>query len=119
MTSSDTQHQPNSLQCPATVMWTVNDGFNDSTRQVTTILTDVNEVPVLTVPGTLQQSDATGAVVFNLANGNLISVADDSGSASIKVTLTATNGTMTLNGIAGLNFDSWSGDGIGDADHDL
>ncbi len=96
-----------------TIRATDTDGlYIEDTFRVTT---DVNETPILTVPGVLQQSDANGAVIFNATNGNLISVADDAGSAPIRVTLTATHGTMTLHGVAGLTFDPGQGDGTADA----
>ena len=78
------------------------------------VTTDVNDAPVVTVPGTLQQSDTTGAVIFDVTNGNLISVSDDAGTAPVRVTLAATHGTMTLNGVAGLTFDPGQ-DGTADA----
>ena len=68
-----------------------------------------------TVPIVVQQTDPTGAVIFNAANGNLISVSDvDAGTGLVKVTLTATHGTMTLSGVTGLTFDPGQ-DGTADA----
>jgi hypothetical protein len=54
------------------------------------------------------------ALVFSSGNANQISVADvDAGSNAIKITLTATNGTLTLSTTVGLSFTT--GDGTADA----
>ncbi|MEQ1887589.1 MAG: hypothetical protein ABL951_00235, partial [Alphaproteobacteria bacterium] len=60
-------------------------------------------------PGAFSTRDA--ALVFSAANDNLISIADDA--ATVQVTLTGTNGTVTLSGITGLVFTT--GDGTADA----
>ncbi|GJL51696.1 MAG: hypothetical protein NPIRA01_29230 [Nitrospirales bacterium] len=73
----------------------------------------VNDPPVNSVPGAQVVNEDT-ALVFNSANSNLISIADgDAGSNPLRVTLTATNGTMTLSQITGLTFTT--GDGTADA----
>jgi hypothetical protein len=52
-------------------------------------------------------------LVFSRANGNAISISDaDNGSSPLKVTLTATNGALTLKGVTGLTFSA--GDGTAD-----
>jgi hypothetical protein len=72
-----------------------------------------NAPPENSVPGA-QETAEDVALVFSAANGNAISVSDpDAGSNDVQVTLTATNGTLTLNTIAGLSFSA--GDGSGDA----
>ncbi len=72
----------------------------------TVTVNPVNDAPLNSVPIVVQQTDPSGAVIFNDANGNLISISDvDAGTGLVKVTLTATHGTMTLNGVAGLSFD--------------
>ena len=75
------------------------------------LLVDVNDAPVNTVPAT-QLTPVNTARIFSAANGNAISVADPDGS-SAAVTLTATNGMLTLNGTTGLSFST--GDGSADA----
>ncbi len=59
--------------------------------------TAVNDAPVNAIPG----SQATGQdtpLTFASSNGNPISISDvDAGSSQVEVTLTATNGTVTLN----------------------
>ncbi len=86
----------------------------DPTPNTMTInVTGVNNAPVNTVPGP-QSTDEDVALVFSSGNGNQISVADsDAGANPIKITLTATNGTITLSTIAGLSF--ITGDGTADA----
>jgi hypothetical protein len=77
----------------------------------------LNKVPVNTVPGA-QTTDEDFVLTFNAGNANLISIADaDAGTASVKVTLTATNGTITLSGTGGLTFTpaGASNDGTNDA----
>ncbi|HUQ31150.1 MAG TPA: tandem-95 repeat protein, partial [Pyrinomonadaceae bacterium] len=72
----------------------------------------VNDAPVNTVPGA-QSVVKNGALPFSAANSNLIAIADvDAGAGPVKVTLTATNGSITLSGIAGLSFTV--GDGTSD-----
>ena len=45
------------------------------------------------------------ALVFSAGNANLVSIADlDAGASLVDVTLTVTNGTLTLAGTAGLAF---------------
>ena len=73
----------------------------------------VNDPPVNTVPP-VQFTDLDTPVVFSVANGNRIAMSDaDIGGGTAQVTLTATSGTMSLSGTAGLTFSS--GDGTNDA----
>ncbi|NER66273.1 hypothetical protein G3436_23445 [Pseudomonas sp. MAFF212427] len=67
-------------------------------------VTAVNDAPVNAVPG--DQSVKQGAVLtFSSANGNLVSISDvDAGSGSLVVTLTSTNGLISLSSTAGLAF---------------
>ena len=83
---------------------------------ITVNVTAVNDPPHISLNGAVQQTDPSGAVIFNAANSNLISVSDvDAGTGHVKVTLTATHGTMTLNGVDGSDLRSRSGDGTADA----
>ncbi len=72
-----------------------------------------NLAPVNAVPGAQTVSeDAT--LVFSSGNGNAITISDsDAGSNDLQVTLTGSNGTITLAGTAGLTFST--GDGSADA----
>src|SRR5206468_13097253 len=72
-----------------------------------------NNAPVNSVPGAQSTNEDTN-LVFSAGNGNLISISDaDAGTNSVQVTLTVTNGLLTLNGTTGLIFSV--GDGISDA----
>jgi hypothetical protein len=69
----------------------------------------VNDSPVNTVPGPQSTNEDT-QLVFSSGNGNRISIADiDAGSSPVQVTLTATNGKITLVGTSGLAFSMGSG----------
>src|SRR5688572_2521825 len=86
--------------------------LNDS-DSVSINVTAVNDAPVNTVPGA-QGTDQNVTLVFSSANGNAIAVSDaDAALNPLQITLTATNGTLTLLGIAGLSFTT--GDGTDDA----
>ena len=75
--------------------------------------TAANQPPVNTVPAA-QTVAQNGHLIFSTANSNQISVADpDAGTAPLLVTLSATNGRMTLSGTSGLSFNI--GDGTDDA----
>jgi len=71
-----------------------------ATAAITTSITAVNDAPVNAVPGA-QATDEDTALVFSGGNGNAITVSDVD-TASVTVTLTATNGVATLGGTAGL-----------------
>lgn len=96
----------------------INDGGNsgsggaqtDSTT-VTLAVTAVNDAPVNSLPAA-QSVDQDSSLVFNSGNGNLISISDvDAGSNSVEVTLTASNGLLTLGSTSGLSFQVGSGTG--------
>jgi hypothetical protein len=75
-----------------------------SPNTLTINVTAINDAPVNTVPGAQATPEDT-ALVFSAANGNRVSVADvDAGAGLVDVTLTVTNGTLTLAGTAGLVF---------------
>ena len=84
-----------------------NDGTsNSNVATVTITVNPVNDAPVNTVPAAQVTSEDT-TLVFSSGNGNRISIADvDAASGAMRVTLTATNGTLTLAGVAGLSFTS-------------
>ncbi|NNJ84681.1 MAG: hypothetical protein HKP13_07075, partial [Gammaproteobacteria bacterium] len=82
-----------------------------ATRNVT--VTTINDAPIHTIPG-IQTIDEDTSLTFSTGNGNLIAIDDvDIGSDSLAVTLTATNGTLTVSTISGLSFTA--GDGADDA----
>jgi autotransporter-associated beta strand protein len=72
-----------------------------------------NDAPVNTVPGPQTTVEDT-PLVFSTAAGNAISIADpDAGIYPVEVTLSASNGTLTLSGTSGLTFST--GDGTDDS----
>jgi len=76
----------------------------------TITVTAVNDAPVNNVPGA-QTVAQNGSLTFTA--GNLISIADiDAGANGVRTTLTASNGTISLSGTAGLSFST--GDGTAD-----
>ena len=80
------------------------DGGTSANYDTTVTVSGVNDPPVNTVPGA-QATGQNTALVFSSANGNAISVTDvDVGGSALQITLTATNGTLTLSGTAGLTF---------------
>ena len=90
-----------------------NGGVNtDSTARTMTIdVTPVDDAPVNVVPPT-QSTGQNMSLVFSSAGGNSILVDDiDAGGSPVQVTLSVTNGTLTLSGIAGLSFTTGTGAG--------
>ncbi|HJW93094.1 MAG TPA: Ig-like domain-containing protein, partial [Thermoanaerobaculia bacterium] len=72
-----------------------------------------DQPPVNTVPAA-QSVNEDVTLTFSSGNSNAISIADpDAGANPVKVTLTVTQGTLTLSGITGLSFSV--GDGSSDA----
>jgi hypothetical protein len=70
--------------------------FSSATATASITVNAVNDAPVNSVPGA-QSMNEDGTLVFSSGNSNLISIADaDAGSSSVQVTLTATNGLITL-----------------------
>jgi hypothetical protein len=90
-----------------------NDGTNDSNVATATIFVRaINDAPINNLPApetTTQDAD----LVLSTGGGNAISISDDdAGSNPVQVTLSATNGTLTLPGTTGLTFTN--GDGTAD-----
>ena len=80
---------------------------------VTLTFSAINDAPQNTVPGAQTVNEDT-ALVFSTGNGNRISITDaDAASGSVQVTLSVTNGALTLSSGAGLTFTT--GDGTADA----
>ncbi|MDF3864842.1 DUF4347 domain-containing protein [Pseudomonas denitrificans (nom. rej.)] len=79
---------------------------------VTLTVNAVNDAPVNSVPGN-QNVLQDGTLVFSSGNSNGISISDvDAGGSTVRVTLTANNGLITLGGFNGLVFTV--GNGISD-----
>ncbi|PII38594.1 hemolysin [Sinorhizobium meliloti CCBAU 01290] len=84
-------------------------GAKSEASSTTLVLSAVNDAPVNHVPAG-QSVSTDGALVFSLANGNLISIADvDAGGGTVLVTLTAEHGLLTLGGTTGLTFIAGAG----------
>lgn len=87
-------------------------GAQTDTTNVTLTVTAVNDAPVNTVPSS-QTMLQDGTLVFSTGNGNALSIADvDVGGGTIRVTLTASNGLLTLGSLSGVSF--LVGNGTGD-----
>ena len=97
-----------------TVTFTANDGANTGSATRGIAITAVNDAPVNTVPGSLGTPQDTPLV---FSGGNTISIADvDAGGNTVQVTLTASNGTLTLSGTSGLSFSFTDANGTGAGD---
>lgn len=84
-------------------------GAQTASTYVTLSVTAVNDAPVNSMPGA-QSLNQDASLTFSSGGGNLINVSDvDIGGGLEQVTLTATNGTITLSGTTGLSFSVGSG----------
>jgi hypothetical protein len=94
------------------IVWSGN-GVGDTAGVFFQRFNHPNTAPVNTVPGQQTTIEDT-AKVFSSGNGNQISIADtDAGSSSVRVTISVTNGALTLSGLTGLSFSV--GDGTSDS----
>ncbi len=89
-----------------TITYTISDGNSTTIGTVVVTVSTINNVPVNT-----QLVDEDTALIFSAATGNAITVnnSDLLGDHVIEVTLSVTNGTLTLNGTTGLTFISGNG----------
>ena len=84
-------------------------GVQSDTTTVALAVTAVNDAPVNSVPAA-QSVDQDSNLVFSSGNGNQVSISDvDAGGGTARVTLTASNGLITLSGTTGLSFITGSG----------
>ena len=108
---TNTSDNPNTAT--RTASFRVNDGTTNSnfqTRDIT--VAAVNDAPVNIVPGPQATGEDT-PLVFSDGAGNPITISDvDAGANPVRVTLTASNGTMSLSQTTGLGF--ITGDGTAD-----
>ena len=78
------------------VMVEADDGVDSVSQAISVAVANANDAPVNSVPAT-QTTDQNTHLVFNAANSNLITISDsDAGTSAVEVTLTATNGTVSL-----------------------
>ncbi|PJI47493.1 MAG: hypothetical protein CTR55_18935 [Pseudomonas sp.] len=108
----NTSDSPNSAN--RSISFAVNDGTSDSNAGSKVLsVSAVNDAPVNAVPAG-QDTLRDQPLIFNNANGNLITVSDvDAGNNMLEVTLTVSHGTLTLFGTTGLVFST--GDGSTDS----
>src|SRR5439155_1266334 len=91
-------------------------GAKTDTDVVAITVDAVNDAPVNTAPATASTNEDT-AKVFSAGGPGEISVSDvDLGSNALQVTLTATNGTITLASLTGLSFSFSDGNGASAGD---
>ena len=99
----------------ASFSFSVRDAGNmyDATPNTLTFdVTAVNDAPINNVPGAQSTNEDT-TLVFSSGNGNQIAIADpDASGGTFEVTISVTNGTLTLAGTTGLTF--VTGDGTAD-----
>lgn len=102
----------------ATLAVTANDlgntgsgGAQSTLSTINITVNDVNDPPVNSVPGPQTTAEDTPRI-FSMGNGNAITVSDVDARGGVEaVTLTATNGTLTLGSIAGITVLAPSGGG--------
>ena len=89
-------------------------GAYDATPGTATItVMPVNDAPINLVPSAQSTNEDT-SLVFSSGNGNQIAITDPDGSGgTFEVTVSVTNGTLTLAGTTGLTFTT--GDGTSDS----
>ncbi|MEP1075191.1 putative Ig domain-containing protein [Leptolyngbya sp. PL-A3] len=88
--------------------YVVTDGQGTTARQhISLVVTPVNDAPTMTVPPSQSVQQNTAIALPGLAINDI-----DASNAELEVALTASNGTLTLNPIAGITF--LEGSGIGE-----
>lgn len=112
---SFTYTPPQNFNGQVTFTYVANDGSQDSNEATVTInVMPVNDAPVNSVPGD-QTTLVNTPLSFSAANGNQVQTSDvdvDPDVQDLQVTLTITNGTLTLSNTVGLSFSA--GDGLDD-----
>ena len=97
-----------------TIRFSLTDGGGGTSANydMTVNVSGVNDAPVNVVPGAQSTNEDT-TLVFSSGNGNQISITDpDASGGTFEVTISVTNGTLTLAGTTGLTF--VTGDGTAD-----
>jgi len=88
---------------------TANGGLDIFGRNFSISVVAVNDPPVNTVPGP-QSLIKNSLLFFSATESNQISINDvDAGNAAVQVTLTTSNGALTLSGTTGLSFSVGTG----------
>ena len=90
---------------------TANGGQDTFAQGFVIVINAVNDPPVNTVPGA-QSMVKNSLLIFSTIDGNRISIADvDAANSAVQVTLSTSNGLLTLNGTTGLTFSAGTGTG--------
>ena len=90
----------------------VSDGLVTTTQDIAITVTNVNEVPAISVPGPLTTTEDSPRL-FSTALGSAITIADpDGGAGQVELTITANHGIVSLGRLSGLTFSV--GDGAED-----
>jgi hypothetical protein len=97
-----------------TISYVVNDGTVDSAASTKLVsVASVNDAPINSVPAG-QSLNQDASLTFSSGNGNLLAISDaDANGGLEQVTLTVTQGALSLSGTTGLSF--LVGSGSGDA----
>ena len=91
----------------------VSDGVLTETQDIAVTVANQNEAPAIQLPGGRTIAEDSVAT-FSAALGQAITISDpDAGASQVELTITATNGAVTLASLAGLTFSV--GDGTDDA----
>ena len=111
--ASDTPAASDTLTLTASDLGNTGTGGTLTGNDTATInITAVNDTPVNTVPGAQTVNEDT-SLVFSSVNGNAITISDIDVSGNVEVTLSITNGTLTIPDTTGLTFTV--GDGNADS----
>lgn len=106
----------NATQDPTTnsrvIRVSIDDGdgspLGEDTRTITVV--PVNQGPTNSLPSSPVTTPEETPLVFSTLNGNAISVSDpDAGTSPVQITLSSTNGVLTLASLAGLTFTQGTG----------
>ena len=110
ITYSNTSQNPTEVTRPIEFTLTDGDGGTSATISRNITPQQVNDAPAVNYSAGNQNVDEDASLVFSLANGNRFYISDDDIQADpAAVTLTVTNGTLTLAQTTGLS--NLSGDG--------
>ncbi|HEY0156888.1 MAG TPA: Ig-like domain-containing protein [Thermoanaerobaculia bacterium] len=92
-------------------------GAVPGTQSIAVTVVNVNEAPVITITdNAIDTNEDTNVNMNGGAGSTLASIADPDGNVTVQVTLTATQGTLSLNGVTGVTFvpANASNDGVDD-----
>jgi type III secretion system FlhB-like substrate exporter len=112
VTYRDTSDAPSTLTRTLSLTLSDETGWTSNPATISLAVVAQNDAPVHSMPGA-QSTPISTSLIFSSANGNPLVVSDaDSGGGNLQVSLTITNGSLSLSRITGLSFTS--GDGSSD-----